>query len=555
MKFELNRLVRKNVLQLVPYSSKRDSLGDVYGKTNGNVSNIVLLDANENPFDNGVNRYPDPFQKDLKKAISKLKDISEDRIFVGNGSDEIIDICYRVFCEPGKDKAIGLKPSFSMYSITAAVNDVQYVEVPLREDFTIDVEILLQTAETNPEAKMMFICSPNNPTGNTFDADDIRKIASSFNGIIVLDEAYIDFASTPGFLSEIDRYPNMIILQTLSKAWGMAGLRLGMAYASKEIIDLFNIIKHPYNIGSASVREALRLLRRDVSKEVAIMKSERDRLAKQLSVLPSIVKVYQSEANFLLVKVAEPERFCSKMLQGGILVQDRSSSPSTPGCVRFSVGAKEQNDRLIALAASLDGVIQYNPLPRQGGIIRTTNETDIRVSVDLDNADVTYINTGIGFLDHMLDQISHHAGISLRIIAKGDTHVDEHHLVEDLAIALGEAIRKALGDKRGLARYGFSLPMDDCKATVLIDFGGRIDFEWNVPFTREMLGGIHTEMFRHFFKSLCESMMCNLHIEASGDNNHHLAEAVFKAFSRALKQAIRRDISDLHVPSSKGSLA
>lgn len=548
---DIMKLARRNILELEPYSSCRDSLDEMAG--------TILLDANENPFDNGSNRYPDPYQRKLKRRLSGIKGVPEDNIFIGNGSDEVIDLCFRIFCEPGKDRAVGMSPSFSMYRISASINAVEYVEVPMGEDFELCPDDMLMAASG---AKLMFICSPNNPAGNSVPAGQLEMLAGRFKGVLVIDEAYIDFSSRESFLKKLPEHPNVIVLQTLSKAWGMAGLRLGMAFASVEIVSLFNKVKHPYNVSSASLEEALRLLDRNVRKEVDIIVEERNRLAAALALVPGVLKVYPSDANFILVRVDNPDGLCEMMLANNVLIQNRAHSSGTFGCVRISVGSREQNDIVLELVRRFyglrddasKGAEEFLMSPRSALVSRKTRETSVRVAVNLDNSDVTYINTGIGFFDHMLDQIARHSGISLRIIASGDIYVDEHHLVEDVAITLGTAVRKALGDKRGLERYGFSLPMDDCRASVLLDLGGRIDFEWNVPFQREMIGGIHTEMFRHFFKSLCESLSCNLHIDASGDNGHHLAEAVFKAFARALRQAVRRNVNDNDIPSSKGKL-
>lgn len=560
---DIKNLVRRNVLEIKSYTSFRDSLGDVNTSGRGG---LVLLDANENPYDNGVNRYPDPFQRDLKRVLAGMRGVQEENIFIGTGSDEIIDLCFRVFCIPGVDRATGFAPSFSMYGVSAQVNDVQFDTVSLNEDFSFPVDTMLarvsgNAATTAGRYKLMFVCSPNNPTGNSISREDLLRLTDGFDGIVVLDEAYIDFSSNPSMLGELADIPNLMILQTLSKAYGMAGLRLGAAYASSEIIGCFNAIKHPYNISEVAIREALRLIGRDVRKEVRLMVAERNRLADALSKIKGIQKVFPSDANFLLVRCDRTTELCKYLLDRHLLAQDKSGTKGCEGCIRLSVGTSEQNDRLIAAVTefygeSADCVADRGsdqPL-RDSILVRKTAETSISVSVNLDNADVTYISTGLGFFDHMLDQIAHHANISIRLIADGDLNVDCHHLMEDVAIVLGQAIRKALGDKRGLERYGFALPMDECEATVLLDFGGRIDFEWDVNFSAERIGDVQTEMFKHFFKSLCEAMQCNLHISAKGENNHHLAESTFKAFARALKQAIRRDSCDNSIPSSKGTL-
>lgn len=450
--FDVSGLVRKNIAALEPYSSLRDGLETLQG--------TVLLDANENPFDNGSNRYPDPFQRRLKEKLSGIRGVPASRIFIGNGSDEIIDLCFRIFCEPGQDRAVGMLPSFSMYKVSAQVNDVEYEGVPLDGDFGLSVEAMLKAASAGRGAKLMFVCSPNNPTGNSVPEEQLKMLAEGFRGILVIDEAYIDFSSRKSFLQYLDMYPNVIVLQTLSKAWGMAGLRLGVAFASEEIISLFNKVKHPYNVPSASVEEALRLIGRDVNKEIGLMVSERERMVSALDSLSGVLRVYPSDADFLLVRVEDPDGLCNEMLRNNVLIQNRSHSSGTPGCVRISIGTEEQDDLVLDIAGRFYGEKSSRSMPagknqplRQATACRKTSETGIRVSLDLDNSGVTYINTGIGFFDHMLDQIARHSGISLRITAAGDLYVDEHHLVEDVAITLGSAIRKALVDWRTVRMY------------------------------------------------------------------------------------------------------
>lgn len=321
---------------------------------------------------------------------------------------------------------------------------------------------MLKAASAGRGAKLMFVCSPNNPTGNSVPEEQLKMLAEGFRGILVIDEAYIDFSSRKSFLQYLDMYPNVIVLQTLSKAWGMAGLLLGVAFASEEIISLFNKVKHPYNVSSASIEEALRLIGRDVDKEIGLMVSERERMASALDSLPGVLKVYPSDADFLLVRVEDPDGLCKEMLRSKVLIQNRSHSSGTPGCVRISIGTEEQDDLVLDIAGHFYGDADNisTSLPacrkktlRQATVCRKTSETGIRVSLDLDNSGVTYINTGIGFFDHMLDQIARHSGISMRITAAGDLYVDEHHLVEDVAITLGSAIRKALVDWRTVRMY------------------------------------------------------------------------------------------------------
>ena len=332
----------------------------------------------------------------------------------------------------------------------------------------------------------------------------------------------------------------------------MAALRLGLAFADPRTMAMFANVKYPYNVSLASMEKAMSLLRRDVSQEVALLNSERVRLAEALADLPRVRKVWPSDANFLLVEVDDARGLYDELLDAQVIVRDRSKVLGCEGCLRISVGTPQENDKVIAVIGGLkpESVVQK----RAAKVVRKTRETEIEVCVDLDGAGTEGISTGLSFLDHMLDQIVHHAGIGLTVKAKGDLYVDEHHTMEDVAIVLGEALSKALGDKRGIERYGFVLPMDESKAMVLMDLGGRIEFVWDVEFKRERVGDVPTEMFWHFFRSLGAAMNCNLHISAKGENDHHVAEGIFKAFARALKMAVRKEQFSYSLPSSKGVL-
>ncbi len=542
--YDIKGLVRSNIAALAPYSTARDEYGGKLG---------VFLDANESPYENGFNRYPDPRQKELKGLISQIKGMPAENIFIGNGSDEAIDLVFRIFCTPGKDKVVGISPSYGMYSVAAEINDVQYIPVQLNEDFSLPLEKLLETAH---ECKVIFICSPNNPTGNAFPKREIIAIAERFNGVVVVDEAYIDFSSEESMIGEIVSHPNIIVLQTLSKAWGMAGLRLGLAFATPYIMELFSQVKYPYNVNVASIKMAAGILQNGIADQREEIIVERESLAQKLAKLDIVEKVYPSDANFLLVKFTDPNAVYRYLIEKGIIVRNRNNVPGCAGCLRISVGRKNENELLLKALegyGSPDGVEIDVPEPgRVAKISRKTAETSIEVELNLDGGEDSQIDTGLKFFDHMLYQIVHHAGVKLNIRCKGDLEVDEHHTMEDVAIVLGEAIYTALGNKRGIERYGFALPMDECRALVLLDFGGRADFQWDVQFTREMVGDVPTEMFKHFFKTLCIAMKANLHIEAKGENNHHLIEGVFKAFARSIKMAIRRDPFKYTLPSSKG---
>lgn len=549
------KLVRPNILGLEAYSTARDDCGSNQPE--------IFLDANENPYNNGINRYPDPHQKALKAKVAEIKGISADSLFIGNGSDEAIDLVYRVFCVPGASNAVSIAPSYGMYEVAAAMNDIEFRKVQLRPDFSMDTEAMLSAADS--KTRLMFICSPNNPTGNSFPVEQIEDILERFGGVVVLDEAYIDFSVRPSLTSLVKRYPNLIVLQTLSKAWGMAGLRIGLAIADPAVIALMSKVKYPYNINVLAQKMALMKLDEAAKdKAVAEIVGQRFRLEKELAKYPEVKGIYSSDANFLLVRFENPVEVYERLLAGGVIVRNRSKVSGCEGCLRITVGTPVENDRLLRLLASpvtepVEVALRCQGIEKLGErhirIVRNTKETKIALELDLDSIGGSgHISTGLPFFDHMLDQIPNHGGVSLAIEAKGDLQVDEHHTIEDVGIVLGEAINAALGSKLGMARYGFVLPMDDCDAAVLMDFGGRIDFKWNAEFKREKVGDVPTEMFSHFFQSVCAGAKCNLHIRAEGVNEHHKAEAIFKAFARALRMAVAKTPFPYELPSSKGIL-
>lgn len=552
------KLVRPNILGLEAYSTARDDCGSNQPE--------IFLDANENPYNNGINRYPDPHQKALKAKVAEIKGISADSLFIGNGSDEAIDLVYRVFCVPGASNAVSIAPSYGMYEVAAAMNDIEFRKVQLRPDFSMDTEAMLSAADS--KTRLMFICSPNNPTGNSFPVEQIEDILERFGGVVVLDEAYIDFSVRPSLTSLVKRYPNLIVLQTLSKAWGMAGLRIGLAIADPAVISLMSKVKYPYNINVLAQKMALMKLDEAAKdKAVAEIVGQRFRLEKELAKCPEVKGIYSSDANFLLVRFENPDEVYERLLEGGVIVRNRSKVSGCEGCLRITVGTPAENDRLLRLLAGPecgDRSGDRTAVARRSGtenlgerhvrIVRDTKETKVALELDLDSCGLSRISTGLPFFDHMLEQIPNHGGVSLAIEAKGDLQVDEHHTIEDVGIVLGEAIGAALGDKLGMARYGFVLPMDDCDAAVLMDFGGRIDFKWNAEFKREKVGDVPTEMFSHFFQSVCAGAKCNLHIWAEGVNEHHKAEAIFKAFARALRMAVAKTPFPYELPSSKGIL-
>lgn len=333
--------VRPNILALAPYSTARD---DFKG---GDIS--IWLDANESPYDNGVNRYPDPHQRKLKQHIAMLKGVRESQIFIGGaGSDEAIDLVYRIFCRPGEDNVVAISPSYGVYSVAAAINDVEYREVQLKSDYALPVNRLLKA--TDPRTKVIWVCSPNNPTANAFPRADIARLAEAFDGMVVVDEAYIDFSEHGSMLELLDRYPNIIVMQTFSKAWGMASLRLGMAFGSDEIASIFAKVKYPYNVNGPTQEAVIEhILNDDITARVNEIIEQRRQLAQELETLPHVHAVHHSDANFLLVKFDEPDAIYDYLIENGVIVRNRSRLPACDGCLRITVGTPEENNRVITL--------------------------------------------------------------------------------------------------------------------------------------------------------------------------------------------------------------
>lgn len=333
-----DKLVRPNILSLKPYSSARDEFS-------GEAS--VFLDANENPYNQPYNRYPDPTAKKLKSRISGLKNIKPNQIFIGNGSDEAIDLLIRIFCEPGRDEIISIDPSYGMYKVCADINAVKFTQVTLTSDFQPDVEKILEL--TSKSSKLLFLCSPNNPTANSFDEDKVLELISEFPGIVIVDEAYIDFSQKPSLIRFLGQYENLVLLQTLSKAWGLAGVRLGMAFGHPKIISLMNKVKYPYNINILTQQIVLEKLQSVEQKNdwVKNILEGRDYLAKELLSFSMVQKVFPSDSNFLLVKVDEPGRLFNYLIKYGIVVRDRSSATLCANCLRITAGTQEENQALL----------------------------------------------------------------------------------------------------------------------------------------------------------------------------------------------------------------
>ncbi len=335
----LKELTRPNIWILKPYSSARDEYSGIEAS--------VFLDANENPYNSPNNRYPDPLQWDLKKMIAPIKKVDADNIFLGNGSDEAIDLVYRAFCRPGIDNVVAIEPTYGMYKVCADVNDVEYRKVLLDENFQFTSTNLMGATDEN--TKLIFLCSPNNPTGNNLDKAEIINLINSFQGLVILDEAYSDFSEYESFLPNLKKYPNLIVLQTFSKAWGCAAIRLGMAFASSEIIAILSKIKYPYNINLLTQKEAREILRRhyEVDRWVKSLLQERERLVEEFKKLPCCIKVYPTDANFFLTKVTDAKAIYDYLVSNGIIVRNRTNVTLCNDCLRVTIGSRPENDILL----------------------------------------------------------------------------------------------------------------------------------------------------------------------------------------------------------------
>ncbi|MDB2389948.1 histidinol-phosphate transaminase [Alphaproteobacteria bacterium] len=543
---------RPEILAMSGYSSARS--------LQSGAETSIFLDANECPFEpfigaNALARYPSQQPIKLAVAICDWLDISTRNLTVTRGADEAIECLMRAFCEPNIDNVVICPPTFAMYRQSAILHSVETREAPLSDTFGLDLEAIAKAVDAN--TKMIFICSPNNPTGNVMAREDIMTLCATYadQALIVLDETYIQYAEASSLIPMIEATPNLVILRTLSKSHAAAGLRCGAAIARWEITQLLQKVLAPYPLASPVVEAGLAILtsknHRQLAKKRDALIERRDRFIPLLAALPMVDEILPSDANFLLLRVKDADAFYTTCFNAGIIVRNQSHQPALANSIRISIGTE---DEMQALMAALRGDIRDSEIetPRIASIIRKTSETAISVAVNLDKASPVNINTGIGFYDHMLDQIAKHGGFSLVVECDGDLHIDAHHTVEDCAIALGQAIRTALGDKRGINRYGFMLPMDETLVNVALDLSGRFYLDFKADFPASHVGDLPTDMVPHFFYSLAEHMQANLHISVTGENAHHMVEACFKGFGRAMRQAIRREGSEL--PSTKGVL-
>jgi histidinol-phosphate aminotransferase/imidazoleglycerol-phosphate dehydratase/histidinol-phosphatase len=550
----LTDLMRPSVRALASYSSART---EAEGFTPD-----VGIDANEFPWPPfgtaaaacKVNRYPDPQPAALLDKLSAIWNVPKQNILMGRGSDEGIDVLIRLLCRESVDQILICPPTYGMYKVAATIQGAEVLRVPLNADWQLDVPGILKAC--TPNTKLIFLPSPNAPMGHLMRRDDILALckARSEQTLVVVDEAYVEFCGSPdGMLPQIAHVPNLVVLRTLSKAHALAGERIGAVIGNTELIQSLRKILAPYPLTQTSIRSALEALSSNGLVQNAerrrLIVSERERMTLALPKSPSITSVFPSVANFLLAQTTDAAQVMQRLRSFGILARDRSGE--IPNAVRFSIGTPQEND-LVLQALGVSDALPSTPTPRLFTSRRATKETSIDVTVNLDSPSFLKIESGIGFFDHMLEQIALHGDFGLHLTCEGDIHIDPHHSIEDCGLALGEAIKNALGDKRGIGRYGFTTALDESLAQVTLDLSGRPYAAFTGEFPTPMCGQMPCEMVPHFFQSFAVALGASIHIAVQGENSHHMVEAAFKAVGRALRQAFRREGSAL--PSTKGVL-
>ena len=539
------RMTRPAVAGMAGYSAR------------GAATGALHLDANESPWlpapadasVEGYNRYPAQQPPELMQRLARLYGVHPGQLMAGRGADEAIDVLLRTFVDPG-ERVVICPPTFGYFATATRIQGGTLVEVPLLDGFAMDESGVMKAAG---KAKVVFLCSPNNPTGNCMRREFALELATANpNTLIVVDEAYIEFSDQPSLAGEVADHRNLVVTRTLSKAYGLAGVRMGVAIADPALIAQMLKVLPPYPVARPVERAVLRALgpaaMSAYSDRIETWSRERARMAEALATSPFVAEVHPSDANFLLFRARDVETMLDTLSRADVRIRDfRSKLPDT---FRLSIGSPEEND--IALRAL--GVDVASRDDRKAEVFRATSETDIRVDVALDGPASSHVATGNGFFDHMLDAFGKHSGIGLTVVADGDHHIDAHHTVEDAALTLGTALRRALGDKRGIGRYGFTMPMDETQARVAVDLSGRPAFRWSGDFPTDHVGEFPAEMCPHFFQSLAQTLGAAIHIEVEGDNTHHMIEAVFKGVGRALRPALARGGRDTSIPSTKGVL-
>jgi histidinol-phosphate aminotransferase len=579
---DVHSLIQPHIRSLEPYEAPDwEALAARAGMP---PARLIRLDANENPYGasprvaealarfDGYGFYPD--YRALTETLAHYAGVAPENVVLGNGGDEIIDLTVRLFVAPG-DGVIVCPPAFDMYTVNTTAHRGQVLCIPRREDFSLHleaIEALADDPEANVRPRLLFVTSPGNPDGQAIPLGAIERLLQ-LRLAVVVDEAYIEFGGESA-TRLINAHPNLIVLRTLSKWAGMAGLRLGYAVTSPEMASTMARLCPPYNVNAAAVVAALATFddMAHVQTTIARIIAERDRLHTVLAGMPGVHPI-PSQANFILFRLEDHsgQQVSDALAREGILVRSFSDR-SLSDAVRITVGLPDQNDALLAAlhralygGESPEPVIPsaertaegpHQPPSRRGRIRRQTRETDTAVTLDLDGTGRFKIDTGIGFLDHMLAQIAAHSLFDLTVRAKGDLHVDEHHTAEDVAIGLGQALDEALGDRQGVVRMGDAYaPLDESLAHVVVDLSGRPYAVVEAEFTMPRVGAMDTDLIIHFLETLAVHARASLHARVLyGRNDHHKAEALFKALGRALDTATRLDPRRQGVPSTKGVL-
>ncbi len=540
-------IARKSVVDMSVYSAR------------GGATNALHLDANENPYApppvvgaGGYNRYPAQQPEKLVNRLADLYGVKPEQLMVGRGADEGIECLLRAFCEAGEDSILTCPPTFGYYKTCADIQGAGVVEVPLVRTYQWDIPAIIKAGRP-ANVKMVFLCSPNNPTGNSLKRDAILDVCGSLpETLVVVDEAYIEFSRQESLADMIGQIKNLVVLRTLSKAYALAGVRGGALIADPAVIEILLKVLPPYPIARPVETAILNALAPSAmavhAQRLAETLSEREQLAEGLIKSNFVETVFPSDANFLLLEVNDADALFKRLRQFNVKIRDYRS---TTGRVRISIGSPDEN----AIALQAFGVMEKaHRTDRIGEMFRKTNETDISVRVNLDDVSQTKIETGIGFYDHMLEQIAKHGGMGLTLSCEGDLHIDAHHTVEDTALAFGSALKQALGDKAGIGRYGYVIPMDETQAQVAIDLSGRPAAVFRGEFPTDHVGDFPVEMCPHFFESLAQTLGAAIHIDVKGDNSHHMIEACFKGVGRALRPALGVVGNSNEIPSTKGTL-
>ena len=540
------RLGRPEILALPPV--------DIAGAP---VAGTIRLDANENPYpalvqgQAALNRYPDPQPADLTLRMADLYGVDPANLWVSRGSDDAIDLLIRAFCAAGRDSVAIVEPTFAAYAQFARIQGAKVTSIRLGDGFAFDADAVLRLAEAE-QPKILFLCTPNNPTGTRIPEGAVEQLARALpDTLVVADEAYGEFDEAPSLAPVAGSIANLVVLRTLSKAYGLAGARIGCAIAAPDIIALLAKVSPPYPLPGPSIRAAFDALGPERmpahAERIRLILAERARVAAALADVAEIRSIREG-GNFLFLEVDDPESLAKRLAAAAVRVRFRPNA--APGGVRISIGLPSENAALLAVF----GVAAEACPGRRAEIVRDTKETRIVLAIDLDRPEPRSIDSGIAFYDHMLDQVAAHGGFALTLACSGDLNIDPHHSIEDVAITLGQGLKEALGEKRGIGRFGFALPMDETSAEVLIDLSGRPFVKFDGSFDSESVGGLPTQMVPHIFRSIADSLGAAIHVRVSGDNDHHKVEACFKAFGRALRQGLAIDGTSSALPSTKGML-